>query len=337
MQILYYVVAAMGSVYAIRAGVPSQYDTAVMALLYAMVVLGVLHLIAYMSNLEGLYSILTVLVCVIISVICFVGYAEILLNALVNPSLLSGALLISALFIGPVFMLALSFIFDGWIGPSVSRDRSLINFGFWLSLSVVLTLGAIFLGRMAWPGRLVQPTWQIISANALFDGLTMVVILSLLRAACRDRNRFGVGLAIVIASICAALFACAALWLCFLGTAHYLTWTEVAHVFVGLAPDGSRVELGSLFWLMHTTFVPTLMVLLTILACWVAAGLVRLYLFVVRRGGQGHVDPINMSIALCGVFVALFTGLAAITDVLDEAPKEPSSIRPDAAPRGSVP
>ena len=48
------------------------------------------------------------------------------------------------------------------------------------------------------------------------------------------------------------------------GTPTPVSWAEAGRVLVGLAAEGGEVRLGPYFWVMHTSFIPTLAFLLVV-------------------------------------------------------------------------
>jgi hypothetical protein len=81
-------------------------------------------------------------------------------------------------------------------------------------------------------------------------------------------HRFAILGAVVLDVIIAAALAVLSLFGSLLGTPYGLSLTSVARVLVGLSPTQTRLELGPYFWVMHTTFLPTLFYCISLLVAW---------------------------------------------------------------------
>lgn len=174
-----------------------------------------------------------------------------------------------------------------------------IGIGGGASISFAVTLLALMLGRelQASAQTAAIPAMpRLLFVNAVFDGLTLMVTAYLLGqllkrtgkhirgflthvgtqgATGHSGPRFPPGrtlgdvlhlLGIITLDILlAALFAVAAIYFSLLGTDWAVTPRQAARVLFAIAPDGSDLSIGERFWVMHTTFIPTLICLVLLL------------------------------------------------------------------------
>lgn len=171
-------------------------------------------------------------------------------------------------------------------------------------LSFAVTLAAILIGHVASPVAWVPQTPQMLISNVVFDGLTMVATLLILRRALAHPTLWRIVLAVVVDVVVAAALACLSLLVGLVFTSKALSVDEILNVLVGLSPDGSHAEVAPYFWAMHTTFLPTLAYLGVILAACMGKALlipVRWFFGVGYEKG-----PLRLTAALFALFAALF-------------------------------
>lgn len=152
--------------------------------------------------------------------------------------------------------------------------------GFSISISFFVTVLSFWFGQLICSECAVEPSMQMIISNTLFDALTLLVTFKILEktiplfdiygAFIRYLNKpIGVLSAIIQDVIIAALFACASLYFSFIYSDNHISLLETLRVLVGLSPESNSFEFGPRFWVMHTTFIPTLVYLSIILFCWI--------------------------------------------------------------------
>jgi hypothetical protein len=144
----------------------------------------------------------------------------------------------------------------------------------------------------------------------------------ILRKALAGRGVLRVPVAVVATIVVSALWACSSLFFAVAFTERALSVREVLRTFVGRSPDGSRVELGPYFWMMHTTFLPTLFYLGVILLAWFGKMLVHPIEWVLRTHKE-HDKPLALSAAFCGVVLAVLLVLSEVVGAVDDATKMP--------------
>jgi hypothetical protein len=197
-----------------------------------------------------------------------------------------------------------------WLKYSIAGEvrgptGNLILFGFGVVIGFTVTFVALMIGHAADPSAYVPQTFQMLTSNVLFDGLTMVVTFAILSWAVGRGWLFSIPLAVFLDLVAAVVLACCSLYFALVNTEHALSVRELLWVLVAHSPDGSRVELSPYFWTMHTTFLPTFAYLALILVTWFA----KLLLTPVRwffGKGHEHKSPLKLTAALCTTISVIF-------------------------------
>lgn len=202
------------------------------------------------------------------------------------------------------------------LGAPGARAALAYTLGLGLGLSALATVSAVALGHLT-EAAAAQPTLSLraLAVNLAADTLTLLGCAALLRRAWPLLLHLLLGLA------WAAATACTGLWLAFAGTPDALAPAQVLRVLVGLSPGGGGLELGSYFFLMHTTFLPLFGLALFLLF----AGVLKLAAAVagalLGASAKPGVSPFKVAAGLLGVLIALFAGLATVAGLLkDQAP-----------------
>jgi hypothetical protein len=192
-----------------------------------------------------------------------------------------------------------------------------LPFVFAVCISFSVTYFSFLIGNVANPEALVPRTFSMLLSNALFDGLTMVVTLAILRWAIAERGVFRLPLAIGVDIFLCSVLACGSLYFGLYFSDYRLSPGEVVLVLFGRAPDNSGFELGPCFWAMHTTFLPTLFYLSFILFVWVFRG----FLYPVRwlfGVGQTHKNPLKLTYLALGLVSTIFLVLSLGTGQVEK-------------------
>lgn len=176
--------------------------------------------------------------------------------------------------------------------------------------SFTVTAVALLIGHLASPEDHVPQTLRLIVINAGCDTATLLFTFWILRQAA-EKSRLPLLLAVVIDLGVSAMLACVSLWLSLAGTPEALSLGEVGRVLIGLEPDGSRLGAGPYFWVMHTTFLPTLAFLMFLLSTLVAKYVV-LPLNAVWEKTSTVDEPDKLTAGLMGFWAVVFGSLAAL-------------------------
>lgn len=187
-----------------------------------------------------------------------------------------------------------------------------------LPLSILLTILSLAAGHAFYPEALLPQKAQLFISKLGFDLLTASTTLLLFSAAAR-RKGSALPMYLLLATVVAAAFAAGSLFFGLAGSADALTIRQVLWVLVGRTPDGSDLELGPLFWAMHTTFIPLLVLVVALLAAWTGKALL-LPVHWFFGLGQERTNPHALTAAMLGIFAAVFGGLAQVLDVLRQRP-----------------
>lgn len=200
-----------------------------------------------------------------------------------------------------------------------SRDlnESIAPFIFAGCISFSVTYSSFLFGNVANPEALVPQTFSMLLSNVLFDGLTMVTTLAILRWAIARKVAFRIPLAIGIDIFLCAVLACGSLYFGLYLSDYRLSMGEVVLVLFGRVPDNAGFELGPCFWAMHTTFLPTMFYLSFILFAWVS----QCFLYPVRwlfGVGQTHKNPLKLTAVFLYFISAIFFALTYGTGLAEE-------------------
>ena len=182
-----------------------------------------------------------------------------------------------------------------------------------ITASLFMTLFSLTIGHYAAPGEWVPQTIRMYLANILCDGLTVFATFKILKLAVRAKKRIPIPVAVIIDVIVAAVLAVASLWLGLVGTDNSLSLTQIINILIGRSADGASLGFGPLFFVMHTTFLPTIFYLSVILLCWLAK-LVVLPIAKVLSKGQDIDQPHQLT---AGVFLLISSVFGSILIILN--------------------
>lgn len=185
------------------------------------------------------------------------------------------------------------------------------------ALSFTVTLVSMLLGHLAQPDAWIPQTLQMLVSNVVFDGLTFLATMLLLSWAVARHTFLRIPFVIVLDVSIAAVFACASLYFGLVFTQQALSLREVVNVLLGRSPSGANIEIGPLFWTMHTAFLPTLVYLALLLMAWLAkALLIPVEWFF--GAGQANKNPLKLTVALLTFVSVLFGTLCYMANAAEE-------------------
>lgn len=247
------------------------------------------------------------------------------LQVILNQNLYYAALIM--ILIIPFFWFAIFFplivideFFDRSTPVSKNEDSiALFNIGVACGFSV--TLVAMSVGHLVEPSANVPQTLQMLISNVMFDGLTMAVTFAILSWAVSKKGLWRLPIAILLDIIVAAAFAGGSLYFGLIFTDKALTIQDVLFILIARSTDNSHFEFAPYFWIMHTTFIPTVLYLSLILFCWTGMAILTPVKWFFGKG-QEHTHPLKLAGLLCGVFAAVFAILAVATGFVQEGIKE---------------
>jgi len=152
-------------------------------------------------------------------------------------------------------------IFDGdevFLGTN-ERPNALFrqNFAaFTFAVSLVVTVGAAYIGQIVKPGSPYVLSPQLFAASAICDFSAIVVTMMFLGATAV--GRIGIWKALVADIVAVAALAILSLWAGTAWSQASTSWHDVWMTMLGLNTSGRQWELGSNFWILHTAFLPPL-------------------------------------------------------------------------------
>ena len=199
----------------------------------------------------------------LIAIVSVISYLLFIQLVLMLPILWSALILIAMLPISVVTIASpislMGIISAGMTGTKGNRAGSAMwILGMSVAVSLPLTATSLAIGAILAPGAAIPRALQLIISNVLFDGLTVLTTIALLKRSLDPQSSFPIWLAVLIDVLSAAVFACLALWLGLLFSANEISLRASTLVLFGMSPDGATFQLGPLFWAMHTTLIPTL-------------------------------------------------------------------------------
>ncbi len=137
-------------------------------------------------------------------------------------------------------------------------------------VSSIITLFSLIVGHAIVPDLWIPKTLQMLISNTIFDVLTIYITIYLLIWAVKIQNIYRIPLAIFADIVLAALLACFSLYFGLVLSDKSLSIKAIINVLIAKSPDGANIELGPYFWVMHSTFIPTLLYCLLIFTTWLA-------------------------------------------------------------------
>lgn len=181
-----------------------------------------------------------------------------------------------------------------------------------MCVSFFATYSAFAIGKFACPNAHVPQTYQMLFVNAFCDTLTVFITFKILNWSISKRSNVRIPLAMLIDTLIAGILACFSLYLGLLFSKYSLSLVEVFIVLVGRCPnDFKRIEFSPFFWVMHTSFIPTLFYLFLILLCWMAKTLLNI-LKKYSKIAKDHTNPFALTSALFAIVAAIFSFLSFI-------------------------
>lgn len=187
-----------------------------------------------------------------------------------------------------------------------------------MAISFVITMISLFIGHLAEPHSWVPKTVQILYSNVFFDGLTMIVTIKILNTAIRDHSWLNIPIAIILDVIAAGILAFLSLYIGLMFTEHSVSMLQVWRTLWGRTLDGVFYSFGPYFWVMHTTFIPTLIYLSVIMLCWIGKLVVLPVVKLFEKGGEVR-NPHHLTAGVFAFVAAVFLGISTLFGHIHEA------------------
>jgi hypothetical protein len=182
-------------------------------------------------------------------------------------------------------------------------------FGFATSISFFITMLALYIGLIVSPYSVFPNSPQLLLFNVLFDGLTLLFTMALLKWSIKEKPGIRIPIAIIGDILIAALFACCSLYFGLLKSEFSLTFMETVNILIARSPAGNTWDLGPYFWAMHTTFIPTLLYLFFILLTLIGKYFTLPFMKLIK-GASGAEKPHYATATTFGFIGAVFAAAA---------------------------
>ncbi len=180
------------------------------------------------------------------------------------------------------------------------------NFSLGFTLSLFITFVALDVGSIIKPGAAVPLTTQFLIANFFCDGLTLWFTMLIMRWAVSSHPILKLPMAIAIDVAMAGVLAIASLYLGLHGGPYEITTREAVNLLTMNEFDFATADLGPLFWVMHTTFIPTVFYCLLILFGWIGKLILEIWIIFSRRAAEDR--PLALTASLLFAIVAIIQG-----------------------------
>jgi hypothetical protein len=216
-----------------------------------------------------------------------------------------------------------------------------------LTASLGFTLLLLYIGTLLSTLAPLPNRVQAMTANVIFDGLTIMVTFWILERSSRIHTLLRLPLVIVTVGGISFLFALCSLWFATLGSGWELTilfgreisfanvieklryqpWvvllsesfsiSEMTNIIIGKNPFGTYWEFGPLFWSTNSVFLPLALYLIAVTTSWLAKVVHTAVALYLGRGKEEEINPISMTAALfaliSAIFVACSLGMSFLT------------------------
>jgi len=197
------------------------------------------------------------------------------------------------------------------VSTSDNKLEVVLSFGIATSISFSVTMFALLIGCSIHPEFIFPKSAQLLLYNGFFDGLTLVVTFRILNWSIKKRPSIRIPIGILVDLLIAGLFACCSIYLALFATDNYITFGETINILFAKSIDGGNWELGPYFWVMHTTFIPTLLYLmficLTIIGKYITLPIMRFF-----KGVSGAEKPFYATATTFGFIGGVMIGIAQL-------------------------
>lgn len=141
--------------------------------------------------------------------------------------------------------------------------------------SFVVTTAALLLGTAFDRNAAVPRSTLLLFVNAACDTLSLAALLLSVRWIMAHPVALRLVAGVLAPVLASAALAIASIWLGLTGSAHSLSLHECLRVLVARAPDADAVYLGPVFWVMHTVFIPLVILCACVMVLLIAKGLLH--------------------------------------------------------------
>jgi hypothetical protein len=186
-----------------------------------------------------------------------------------------------------------------------ARSVRFIFVGWSIGASLCITALMLLVGHELAPTVSAPQTMRLLLSNTICDSVTIVATLRVLEAGIQRQRRGGLVFAVLLCVILGSALAGASVWI---GVTS-LSFVETARIFIARSIDGAHWEIGPYFWVMHSTFLPLLLLIALLLLGWSGKLMIISFEKFLGRAQHEDVNGLNMTSRYLGVISAL-SGLA---------------------------
>ena len=196
---------------------------------------------------------------------------------------------------------------------------------------MVVTLVGLWFGSLGDPDAKSYPTTQLVVSNLFFDGATVAFTYWAL-------TRLTLPIAILLDIIASGLFAIASIWLGTLSSDSSLSFWQCTRILFAYSPYSDGIYIGGLFWVMHSTFLPTLIYLFLVAATVTAKYVTVVLQHLLQTVASPNIPLFAIVAATCAIFFGIFQFLGGLADFQKDIAEhsERASVAPPIAPAGST-
>jgi hypothetical protein len=188
---------------------------------------------------------------------------------------------------------------------------NMVFISFLIPFLVLISLVALSLGHFIVPIAYVPLTYQMIIANLCFDSLTIFTTIYIFSLVLSNFSFFNAFIAVFLDFVLSSFYSCVSIFLTLYNTPQAIRFAETLNLLFARSMDGRSYELGPLFWLMHSTFLPTLILLLVIALCCLMVLLHFPFEWVFER-----FDNVAKPVAYSAAFLLVIASFAGIIAAL---------------------
>ncbi len=194
--------------------------------------------------------------------------------------------------------------YGGVMKPSKLDDKLIVDYVFLflisMGISLVLTFLFLTIGHYFEPDAFLPQYFQMIISNLLFDGLTVIFTIAFLRWSLKGSFIFRFPLALLGDVLFASIFAVLSLYFGLIYSVNKLSIGEIIPLLVGFNVFKNNYSLGPYFWLLHSTFLPSIIYLSILFAGWVGKVFIEPINWFFGKTAQNK-RPFAMVTGLCSV------------------------------------
>ncbi|WP_289054192.1 hypothetical protein [Carboxylicivirga marina] len=214
----------------------------------------------------------------------------------------------------PITIWSTSLLFD-FIIPLVIINHEKITekdyLGSSFALSIFITTISFTIGFYIYPHRHIPQSMQMYFVNIIMDTVTIIVTLNILKRVISGKIRLFY--AICLDLILSALFACSSLYLGLVGSSNAVSIKETAFILLGKDKFGSDFYFDAYFWVMHTSFIPTILFLSFVFFTLIAKKIVLPILKLLKKA-ETFDKPHDLTAAFLGFIAVFFFSIAALIE-----------------------